>query len=160
MKTIYLLTAGCYSDFGVICAFTNKDDAKAALEAGLGDNIDECTIDPERETTPAGVKAYRVSMRFDGDKASARQADPYKNKDGKHVLDWPPAAVCDGGGESITFRCWARDEQHAIKICNELRARLIAEDRLKWRKAKVSNIFGQIVEITVADILNDGFKVK
>ena len=143
MPKIFLITSGEYSDYSVLAAYSTRELAAAALAAGLGDAIEDCDIDPTLEPTPLGCKAFFVNMRRTGDVAYIAVADPWDSayklkeawRDPSVRVDRERAYYSD----MHSFRCWARDEQHAIKIVNELRVRMIAENTWGERRTKADD---------------------
>ena len=124
---VYLISAGCYSDWHPTGAFSSRELAEAAI-AGYkehGDDVNDCidvfTLDampyaPDEH----GLKHYRVKMRRDGDAEVEQRLAPIGPDDDVS------GAPRDG---RVPFHVSARDEQHAVKIANERRIALIASDQ-------------------------------
>ena len=122
MEKVYLISRGSYSDYSVVGAFSTKEkaeqfikEAKETEQVGcyqLNDEIEELGIDCL--TTPKGLHPYTV----------------YFNKE--KVISTHPSyveemqTVIKPYGYAKQLSCWAKDEQHATKIANEIRVQLIA----------------------------------
>lgn len=125
---VYLISAGCYSDWHPTGAFSSRELAEAAIAAykehgakDVNDSIDVFTLDampyaPDEH----GLKHYYVRMRRDGDAIVDQWADPLAPDDDDDVAPY---------GGRVPFHISARDEQHAVKIANERRIALIASDQ-------------------------------
>jgi hypothetical protein len=127
VATAYIVTQGEYSDYKIVAVFSTRELAEAFLRVydsqGTYDSadIEEHEIDPHQSEINAGLKVYEVTMDIDGNNAKAElNSDP------------------DAGTEFYILRnyqqfygrttCWARDEQHAIKIANERRIVALLND--------------------------------
>jgi hypothetical protein len=131
MNKAWLLTDGCYSDYRIVAVFTSIELAEAAKAAGVGEDIEEHDLDPEFQSPPAGMKLWHVCLDQDGSLpvfSNGRTSRPYVGS--SHIGTELQKAKCVGrtGGGWYAFNCWARDEEHAIKIANELRVQAIANE--------------------------------
>lgn len=142
---IYLVSTGSYSDYSVVAAFSRAEDALAAAEklddgASFEMELDDC-IDFAR----CGLFPFLVEMTIEGEIIHAKQnrfvvigEDTAKTE----FNTWPPLEKPQWQSEDSLINklpwceceTWAKDEEHAIKICNEFRTRAIALDR--WRKTE------------------------
>ena len=126
---IYLVTSGCYSDYSVSAAFTDRAQAEAAVARHRGGDrygsydIEEFLLNPDVLST--GMLAWRVEMEYgSGDRAKAGQMD----FDGALEVIGKVATgeVFDRYEKPVRrifwCECEANDETHAIKIANERRA--------------------------------------
>ena len=122
MSTIYLVTQGTYSDYSVVGAFS--DYARALdLSAILSDaRVETYELDEYVEVAKRGLVPIEVLMSENGDSEVYR----WEN------LDYPEGGsasiVADSDGPYLQCHCWARDEEHAVKIANEIRAQIIASN--------------------------------
>ena len=122
MSTIYLVTQGHYSDYSVVGAFS--DYAKALdLSVILSDaRVETYELDQYVEVAERGLAPIEVLMSENGD------SDVYRWEN----LDYPEGGsasiVADSDGPYLQCKCWARDEEHAVKITNEIRAQIIASN--------------------------------
>ena len=122
MSTIYLVTQGTYSDYSVVGAFS--DYARALdLSAILSDaRVETYELDEYVEVAKRGLVPIEVLMSENGD------SDVYRWEN----LDYPKCGsasiVADSDGPYLKCHCWASDEDHAVKIANEIRAQIIASN--------------------------------
>lgn len=111
---IYIVTKGCYSDYHIVGATTDKEKAEEMCEFVGGDveEYEDCKIDFKNK------RKYRVKMCKDGGTESV-DIDYC-------IFDISTSHTKSYEGNLVNY-CWATDEQHAVKITNELRTRLIAD---------------------------------
>jgi hypothetical protein len=118
MATAYLVTTGEYSDYRVEAVFTTREGAERLAAKYPKDHasVEERTLD-EYPEYPEGLLRYRVQFDMDGN-SWARHVDPDAGFNDE----------CNPGGDdkSMATWCWANSEEHAIKIANERRAKVIA----------------------------------
>jgi len=119
---IYLVTDGCYSDYRVLGAFSDKNKAEYAKMLMMADNdIEEYELDyiPDH---PKGHLLYYVAMNdMSGDVKECGQTPI-----GYNEWTWQPSCYNDDDDMYHTYIMWATDTKHAIKIANERRTHLIA----------------------------------
>jgi hypothetical protein len=112
MSTIYLLTAGEYSDYHIVAAYSTRELAEKAQELCPDSGIEEYELDSKQiPEHPPGHTAWHTLINvFTNEILFSYQCDGIN---GFEV------------GESYTERnhtsiyevnCWARDEEHARKI--------------------------------------------
>jgi hypothetical protein len=118
-----MVTTGSYSDYSVRGVFTTRDGAEmlAAKYPPHYAEIEEITLD-EYPDYPAGMLRYRVYFDIDGN-SWATHCEPDIGDDSNSKC-YPGAS-----GKTMATYCWARDEDHAVKIANERRAQVIASGR-------------------------------
>lgn len=136
---IWLITEGEYSEYCVVAAFSTKDRAlsfadswKPYLSASYRESpqVEEFPLDPENLNAPPGTKLYSVRMNREGE-ADAMEDDFFDIDYGRRHLG---GRLCRGKKPEDTILlvfCFAKSEEHAIKIANEKRAQLIAGN--EWR---------------------------
>ncbi len=121
---VYLVEIGCYSDRKVVGAYSRKDAAEA-LMAQIKHAVDGCRIhevDLDRSgVVLAGYQPFDVRIERDG---SADVDRCISETDRGHAIFAPTA---EDWGKTLRVICWANDEEHAVKIANEVRTRMIAE---------------------------------
>ena len=140
MKKVYIITAGSYSDYRIVGVFDSKGLAKKFIE--IFDPSHYCEIE-EHELNPRlfemqnGYKSYSLIMDKDGNSSGIEQLDG-----DSYDQDMPTYGFGFGKGPAylLWHKCFAKDENHAIKITNELRTRLIAEN--KWPEPAKNKLFG------------------
>lgn len=129
---IYVLTKGQYSDYHICGVFDNEELARGFVKLFDGSlnkeeydryMIEEYEVNPFKMEVGKGYNPYFVRMRKNGEAYKIRIADSEFG-----FLDSNSFGFCMRG--DLYNHCFARDEQHAVKITNELRVRLIAEN--KW----------------------------
>ena len=126
MKKVYIITAGSYSDYRIVGVFDDKELAKKFIE--LYDpshywGIEDWELNPHAFELQNGYKAYELKMDKDGNSSDISQL-------GEEGYEKDMPIYRFGAGYLLWHKCFAKDENHAIKITNELRTRLIAEN--KW----------------------------
>lgn len=123
---VFVVTSGDYSDYGIEAMFTTRVRAQAYIDAiHLRDanDIEEWELDPLSQELESGLSPFRVFMAKDGTVRSAGPATYDFDKGCKLTCPFPRNK--DSVVE-LQCTCWAKDEQHAIKITNEKRAQIIA----------------------------------
>lgn len=150
MKEIYLVTQGSYSDYGVRGVFTDKDLA-TEYAAQISDKYDTARVDTRQIMTeliaPINYRGYTVTMDIDGNTDEVEHdAVGDLNVDNSYPdLEFGLTGlfvVEDGKNcpvkEYITTGKYKfiintdKGAEGAIKIANERRIRMIAEN--KWPK--------------------------
>lgn len=144
---VYLVTKGSYSDYSVYGIFADKELAEE-YAAQISDRWDTAHVSPRTLMTssdlpsPPGFRAYNIVMDRDGNtqkvqsESCANEGDWYslydvefENKKIKHVYT---------GRVNFVIKT-DKGEEGAIKIANERRIRLIAEN--EWpEKGKVDEL--------------------
>lgn len=120
-KTLYAVSRGEYSNYQVIAIFDDKTLAEKFRDSVSNPNeIEEYELNPYKTQLRKGFKCFRVVMQKDG--SSETELEYFTDDDNRFD-------VIQYRGEpekQLRARVWARDEQHAVKIVNEKRTRLIA----------------------------------
>lgn len=140
MTTVYLISSGEYSDYGVGPVFSTEALAQEYIDkwAKFGNNeygIEERELDPEHEMNiplEKGWTYFQVVMFKDGT-SEIEKRKPYDYRETEtESLGWN--WIKNKYVKIVTlFTCaWAVDEQGAAKIANEKRTRLIASG--EWDK--------------------------
>lgn len=131
MTKIYVATDGEYSDYHINAVFIDRGIADAFIAKHGGKIKEFDSLDTiEAFTGPPGKRFFTVVMYRNGDtKCGAQEWDTfaYYNepplvREFINLQHWQERAFMESG-------CWADDAQHAIKIVNEQRTKLIAENR-------------------------------
>ena len=122
MSTIYLVTQGRYSDYSVVGAFSDYAKALDLSVILSAARVETYELDKYVEVAERGLVPIEVLMSENGD------SDAYRWEN----LDYPEGGsasiVADSDGPYLQCHCWARDEEHAVKIANEIRAQIIASN--------------------------------
>lgn len=129
--TIYIVTNGSYSDYHICAVFSSRekaDEAKVLLTGAYDEaRVEEYEVDdfnfPEM---PKGMLPYGVVMLKDGTVKETRRESVESIDDANRKFGWEPYSSDDKSG--VFFSVWAKDEKHAVKIANERRTMLIANN--------------------------------
>jgi len=128
-KIAYIVTHGEYSNYEIHAVFSTWELAEAYIKTfkwddDEGPEIEEWPIDKNSEGLKAGYAAFEVRISPGGDvsKCEVSEVDRgFGEPDGRIWND----SFKDFDG-NYTFLIMARDAEHAIKIANERRAKLVA----------------------------------
>lgn len=123
MAIVYIVTRGDYSDYHICAVTLEKAKAKklAKMYNSYNDNakVEEWETDTETDINALnGRYPYIVAFNTDGDAEAFKEHYDYEDFH-EGVVDSPR------GGLSV--RVYATDEQSAIKIAAEKRAKYLAE---------------------------------
>lgn len=129
MTILYVVTSGEYSDYKIESIFSTKEKAEKFCSLFPEDNfqkhdIEEWTLD---EYSNKDKKEFSVSMRIDGHVDHIFQINPGDIDKESYFFS----------GDLLHSYCYADDTQHAIKITNERRVKLIALGL--WGKEEVTH---------------------
>lgn len=142
MKKAYVVTQGCYSDYGIVGVFTSRAKARQFLDsfpkAFPDARIEEYAVNFE---LPAR-DMWEVTIRPDGSKVVARNiSHEFRSSDfGSYFLSslsappsWSVRDVKPGSppgccvtDASFTVTCFPRDEEHGLKIARDAMRGVIA----------------------------------
>lgn len=130
-RTVYLVSSGSYSDYGVQGVFSSKENAEKFISASKTyprgndfNDVEEYTLDFPIAPIDAGLTPFVVRMLQGGDQAVVERHAPWAaGPDRGHFVGHHPTA---GSARTFVTFVWARDESHAVKIANEKRIALLA----------------------------------
>ena len=129
--TFYVVTSGEYSNYHIDGVFTKKHLAEQYIQMFEDSDSSPYEIEEWKDnhlhiTRGDKRKPYLIHMAYNGEVTdiSVRGDPPIQG-----VNDYGDIMVSLKG--ILSNHCMALNEQHAIKITNELRTRLIAEN--KWK---------------------------
>lgn len=127
-KKIYVVTAGCYSDYHICAIFSTKEFAEKYIKINGGDNprIEEYEINAYNDLLNKNYKMFTVFMDKDGN--SEIRVNEYLSDQPNHVWFFKAELV-----DKLGINVIAKNEKHAIKIVNEKRIQLIANEM--WGKS-------------------------
>lgn len=135
MKKIYAVNSGLYSDYHVVALFTTIELAQEFMAAVPDDGynpVDEFDLNPNAaDLIKRGYSLWGVRMLRNGDteKVDRQDLSPYEVGNVGHRI-WrrtqAPAYKDKGIPDCLTSTVWAKSAKAAIKITNEIRARMIA----------------------------------
>lgn len=134
---VYAIENGEYSDYHIVGVFSTRENAEYACQhLRDGGQVVEWELDPHIDDLHAGYVPFLVQMLKDGTvertEQKERESFTFSNEDIFGVKGiWrrteAPAYRGDPNVQDcLLLHIWAKDLQHAIKICNEKRAQLIA----------------------------------
>lgn len=121
-KKIFVITSGCYSDYGISGIYSTRELAEEALggekdEDGYGSRIEEFTLDPGVAELREGLIAWQIWMSREGNTERAEKCGYRGVERSVEVYGLP---------RTLRVTCWATDKKHAIKITNEHRLQQLA----------------------------------
>ena len=130
---VYIVTCGRYSDYHIVCACSDKTRADAFAAEFSDGSVEELEVDGG--PLSLGLRYFEGSMGWNGVCEAHRRA-PYETRlepISVEKYDYSrytnnPKNITEEQLRGFRFGCWAKDEQHAIKMANEKRAQLLAED--------------------------------
>lgn len=134
-KTIYAVTAGCYSDYRVVALFSSKELAKEFMDAIPDDYynpVEKFELNPPTADLIArGYSVWNVHMLRGGDTERVERTENglYNVRGIGHSI-WrrskAPAYKGSGKQDCLISSVWAKTEKQAVKIANEHRTQMIA----------------------------------
>jgi hypothetical protein len=140
---IYVVTQGEYSDKSNVCAFTKEEDADEYIRvfgfAGTGEYLRKESLELNpigdlsftflKNALNNGYELYNVFMNRNG------SSKVYKSEYKQQHLNKTDYHIVKGGLVELTLalHTWAKSEDEAVKITNEIRIQLIAND--KWEES-------------------------
>ena len=145
---LWMVTDGDYSAYHVCGIFSTKDRAEYAKRAFMAENdIEEIMLD-EMPEHPKGYLQYLVFMERDGTVQEITQlpigeitfSPWYGDVDFEYKKYHKTAAILGPGIiKNMRWEVMAEDEKHAIKIVNEKRLMMLANNEWpetveEWRK--------------------------
>jgi len=133
MKKVYVLTSGVYSDHKIEGIFSTRKLAEEYKNIVVGkdyNDVEEWGLDPNTASLiKRGYTVWHVLMLRSGDVERICQIDGFGHETTFYYL-WErtkvPAYVGKNVPDVLTASVLARNEKHAIKIVNEIRAQMIA----------------------------------
>lgn len=132
-KTIYIVTEGSYSSYRIIGVFEDEDLAKEYAKQNSAD-VEEHSVKTDTDLElPKGYLNYEVHMKENGDVISVRITIPFCTDDCDSIdfcfIDTKTLCIIKTGNRRF-YVSTNMGEAGAIKIANERRIQLIAEN--KW----------------------------
>lgn len=123
MAKVYMVTDGWYSDYRVLGIYSTKAKAEKAKVLFNADNdIDSIDLDVVPKT-PRGMLKWVVEMDRNGNVKDVSRENCDYPMDRASV--WKPF---DSDVTYLRAALWAKDEEHAVKIANEWRTRIVANN--------------------------------
>lgn len=124
--TLFLVSSGEYSSYGICAVFDDRALAQAYIGGREGYDIEEYELNPHAERIRAGLKTHRVALDHDG--ALVRHDEWFGNE-----IDAGKVEMSYQAGMRKVYRFEAQiiahTKEQAIKAANEQRAIWIASGR-------------------------------
>lgn len=119
-KKVYAVTAGSYSDYHIVGMYSNREHAEKYANAYTDCIIEEYDLDePLPDLIDRGFVSYNVRMWKNGNSDVSKSTGASVDS----------AKYCMYNNRLLVV-CLAKSEEHAVKIANEIRSMLIANN--KW----------------------------
>jgi hypothetical protein len=137
-KSVWAVEEGEYSDYHVVGIFSSESHALKMMRAINGSDplygrasVAEWPLNPGIAEINAGMHMYHALMLKDGSIESIRRCEYMSSYDlGGRVWLWlresAPAYKGTGKPNVLNATVWAKSEEHAIKVVNEHRTKMIA----------------------------------
>ena len=129
LQAVFLVTRGDYSDYRVCAVFTDKKLAQKyidSFEKAYDEfRIENYKLNPFSKELKADYKPYFLRMKKDG------TCTEIYLKDSSYGFESEDLDIGFDIHKDMYLSVFAKDEKHAIKIANEKRVQLIAENRWK-----------------------------
>ncbi|MCK9597570.1 MAG: hypothetical protein M0R06_00940 [Sphaerochaeta sp.] len=124
---IYVVTRGRYSDYTIEAVYDDKELAEelVRLRNDLQDadcQVEEYELNALADKIKQGLLLWRVVMLKNGDTDWVHEAAGYYPE----ILVSIPKLSARQPVAMLYATVWAKDKEHAVKIVNEKRARIIA----------------------------------
>ena len=135
---VYIATSGSYSDYHIDAVFSTKENAEKYNDLygeGDFDDIEEFEVDDEmaliNRIRDGKITIYLVCIDRNGNVRKIEKESPYVSLV-KDLLSGKYHYVLYADCSAMDMYVIAKNEEHAIKIVNEKRVQLIANN--EWRK--------------------------
>jgi len=124
-NTIYVVTSGEYSDYGIDAIFTSKELAQKFVDSFNSGyfNIEEWDLDPNATHLKQNRKPYFLRIDKLGevyDIESPSSAYGFKQEIAESTISYTHDKSL------MNIYCFANDEINAVKIANEKRSQILA----------------------------------
>ncbi len=129
MTTVYAVSKGCYSDYSVVALFSTRELAQTFMDRHPGgyedwNEIEEFALDEGVEQMRAGMSRYNVRMGENGDSYDVGSETYWFTE--KPDAEFRKPAAPRINQRWFNWYGWAMSQEHALKIANEYRIRLLA----------------------------------
>ena len=119
-KKVYVVTQGDYSSYRIKGVYTSRYKARKVLKLHGEDARIETYKLNDMGKYPQNMYPWRVRMDKHGDVQSVNNGSCEYFKE-KHSFE--------SNDEILSVNVWAKNQKHAVKIVNEQRVQLIAENQ-------------------------------
>lgn len=135
VKKVYVVTAGAYSDYGIVGAFDDKALARQfQARFAPGGWVEEWDLNPCEREIRAGYQLYRVLIHRDGSVWSVGLQEETRYSFSSDEIE--PCCWREVPEGHLITRVLAQDEAHAIKVANERRVAHLATEALGARRRR------------------------
>jgi hypothetical protein len=133
---VWVVEHGEYSDYRVVGVFSSEEKAQLIANAISGSIVNEWTMDPAVDELRQGFHPFIVDMRQDGtvERCDKWEITPYEIAGCVRIWHRTQAPAYRDNPDKpdvLHAEVWAKDAEHAIKITNEHRTRMIATGEWK-----------------------------
>lgn len=130
MAKVYAVSSGCYSDYRVVAVFSTRELAELFIAKHTGNwsewnDVEEYELDSGVEQLRAGFARWFVQMREDGSGTRSDTCSEFFMDAEPDDALRAPTAHSVPGLRWFNWYGWAKDADHAVKIANEHRIRLL-----------------------------------
>lgn len=136
MTTIYIVTAGDYSEYAIHAVFSTAELAQQYIDAQSWRDqaeIEEWALDPDADYLRQGMSWYEVIIGVASSDVLSLKKDRMGESDIRFIPGNEQFAQVIGldywAQDHLIISCWAKDEQHAAKIAMEKRAVWLANQQ-------------------------------
>lgn len=140
MSTVWVIEQGSYSDYRVSGVFTTKENAQMVCDAiNAGDNcydtatLAEWPLDPAIDALNQGLNRYFVQMLRDGtvERIESKAGLATYPSLADYFEEWRREGAPHFKGKPNVLQAyvWAENDKHAIKIVNERRIQMLANNQ-------------------------------
>jgi len=133
VTTIYEVSDREYSDGGTVGLYSTREDAERVRAAlNIENDIIEHELDKKVDKFKQGLRPFQVIIALKDSSDSVARSWSDMNIDTEEITTWgrvEPKRNQDGNivhTPMLIMYMWVHDEQHALKIASERRARYIA----------------------------------
>jgi hypothetical protein len=128
MTTIYAVSSGSYSDYSIVALFSTRELAQTFMDRhdrghDAWNEIEEFALDEGVEHMRQGMARYSVRMGENGDSYNVGLEAYWFTEKPDTEFHKPAGRIKQ---RWFNWYGWAMSEEHALKIANEHRIRLLA----------------------------------
>jgi hypothetical protein len=133
-NSVWAVEEGHYSNYHIVGLFSTRKKAQMVCDAdahGEDARVKEYELDPYLDKLHAGLRPFTITMAAMGDTENVFAAS-LDDSDSLYVVRRTGTEFMrmQYGCDVVSGTVWAKDEEHAAKIANEFRVRMIAEGQL------------------------------
>ena len=133
---IFIVTCGIYSDYHIVGVFADKSAAKKIAKEIEG-NVETWKINSD--TTLHQDNRYSVTFSDVGTVLSVEKIQKISSSNGKAFK--PIYWEIYNDADEVVIECYAKSEEHAVKIGSEVLADIKVQDYFRFRHQSDANFF-------------------